>query len=442
MTARHTANEARTFLASIVESSEDAILSSTPEGIILSWNRGAERLYGYRAEEVVGKPVSLLMPADQKASLKWVSDKLRRGEPVGQFEGVALTKQGKRVHISISASPIRNAAGEITARAAIMRDVTTQVQAQEARALLASIVDSADDAIFGASLDGTILSWNKGAEAIYGYTAAEILGKPAAILAGAGRAAEASQLLDRIGRGETISQLETVTVNRDGAPIDVSLTISPVRSAAGIVVGASTIARDIRRRLRDREALQQSEEKYRWLVANLPDVVWVADEAGQPVFASSNCEALSGYTPDEVCQPGLWMNRIHPEDQRRAAAAYQALFEQGKPVDVEYRFQRKDGQWVWLHSRAQNVHARDGKRYRDGLLSDITERKRMQQTLAHQATHDLLTGLPNRAVFEDRFSQALARARRRGRHGRAAVSGPGPLQTHQRHVGALGRRHI
>ena len=203
-------------------------------------------------------------------------------------------------------------------------------------------------------------------------------------------------------------------MDRDGGQVEVSLTMSPVRNAAGEVVGSSTIARDISRRRRDREALQQSEEKYRWLVANLPDVVWVADEADQPVFVSSNCQGLSGYTLEEVCQPGFWTNRIHPENQPRVEAAYRALFEKGQPIDTEYRFLRKDGQWIWLHSRAVNVDERDGTRYRDGLLSDITERKRMEQKLAHQSTHDLLTGLPNRAVFEDQFRQALARARRQG----------------------------
>ena len=415
VTERHAANEAKMILASIVESSEDAILSSTPEGIILSWNRGAERLYGYRAEEVVGKPVSILAPAHQRARLKWISERLQRGESVGQIEGVALTKDGKQVNISISACPIRNAEGKITARAAIMRDITARVQAQEARALLASIVDSADDAIFGAGLDGTILSWNKSAETMYGYRTEEIVGRQISVLSPPVAAGELAGLLDKISRGQTVSQWEIVTVKRDGSPVEVSLTMSPVRNAGGSIVGSSTIARDISRRRRDREALAQSEAKYRSLVANLPDVVWVADETGQPVFASANCERISGYTPEEACQPGFWMGRIHPEDQDRVATASRILFEKGEPFDPEYRFLRKDGQWIWLHSRAVNVLERDGKRYRDGLLSDITERKRMEQKLAHQATHDLLTGLPNRAVFEDRFHQALARARRHGR---------------------------
>ena len=123
-----------------------------------------------------------------------------------KFEGVGLTKDGKRVNISISACPIRDADGQITARAAIMRDITARVQAQEARALLASIVDSADDAIFGAAPDGAILSWNKGAEAMYGYPPRSIWESRCPCWCRSGRVERNSPVSRRIGRGETISQ--------------------------------------------------------------------------------------------------------------------------------------------------------------------------------------------------------------------------------------------
>lgn len=411
---RRSADETRSFLASIVESTEDAIISSTTQGTIVTWNQGAERLFGYTVNEVAGEPVSMLAPADQRASLKSIADTLRRGESVTQFECIGLTKAGRRLNISISACPVADADGQVTAWAAIIRDITARVQAQEARAWLASIVDSADDAIFGLSPDGAILSWNRGAEAMYGYTTGEILGKAFSILLPSATTGESVAMLDRIRSGESISQFETVTVQRDGQPVDVCLTLSPVRNAAGAVVGASAIARDITSRRQDREALERSEERYRTLIANLPDVVLVADEAGQPVFCTPNCVGVSGYTRQEVCSPGLWISRIHPEDLPEVESAYRALFAQGQAIDVEYRFLRKDEKWIWLHSRAVSTHAREGRRYRDELLSDITARKRMEQKLAHQATHDLLTGLPNRLVFEDRFQQVVARARRQG----------------------------
>ena len=414
VTARQSTDETHTFLASIVESSDDAIISTTPDGIIASWNWGAELLYGYTAQEVTGKPVSMLSPPDQRGNLRRISEALQRGETVSRFEGVGLAKNGTRINVSISACPIRNAAGQITARAAVIRDITARVQAQDARALLASIVDAADDAILGTAADGAILSWNKGAEALYGYPASEMLGKPISILAPVDRIAEITQILQKILHGDTVSQWETVTLDREGGQVDVSLTISPVRNAAGRVVGSSIIARDVRRRRQDQEALRQSEERYRSLVASLPDIVWVADEAGQPVFTSSNCQTITGFSQEKIYQEGFWADHIHPDDLPRVLAGYRALFDEGRAVDTEYRFQREDGQWIWLHSRASHIQEHDGKRYQNGLLSDVTERKRMEQKLAHQATHDQLTGLPNRAVFEDLAKQALARVRRHG----------------------------
>jgi diguanylate cyclase (GGDEF)-like protein/PAS domain S-box-containing protein len=403
------------FLEPLLEVAQDAILTSTPEGIIASWNRGAEALYGYTAAEVAGKPVSMLAPARHQHTLQRISGQLLRGENVGPIDGVALTKSGAHIHVSMSACPILNAEGTITGCAATMRDITPRIEAQEARALLSSIVDSAEDAIFGAAPDGAILSWNRGAQAMYGYSADEILGKPLSVLTPAGHIPQVSQALEMVNRGETLRQWESVALKRDGSHVEVSLNLSPVRNGGGNVVGLSAVARDISRRLRDREALRQSEDRYRSLLAHLPDIVWVADESGRPVFASSNCRSITGYSPEEICQSDLWSARVHPDDQLRLEAANRALFENSEPMNIEYRFERQDGAWIWLHSRAAHTYEREGRRYRDGLISDITERKNMQRKLAYQASHDLLTGLPNRASFEDRFRQSLARAQRQSR---------------------------
>ena len=396
MTARHAANEAKAFLASIVESSQDAIVSFTAAGIILSWNHAAEKLYGYAAAEVIGKHISTLSPGDQLANMKRLSDRLDGGENVGQFECVGLTKDGRRVNISVSACPIRNADGQTTARASIIRDITARVQAQEARALLASVVDAADDAILGTALDGAILSWNKGAERMYGYRASEAIGKPVSMLLPASKISGAAQILERVRHGETISQLETITETRGGAALEVSLTISPVRNGDGEVVGASAIARDITRRRRDREALHQSEEKYRWLVANLPDVVWVADESGQPVFASSNCTALSGYTLEEVCRPELWMERIHPQDQGGGRGRQPGLF----------RARPGDGHRVPLSTEgwAVDLDPKPGLEYPGTRWSPFPRRP----AVGHHGTqaHGAEAGAPGHARCADRAAES------------------------------------
>jgi PAS domain S-box-containing protein len=136
-------------------------------------------------------------------------------------------------------------------------EAVAKIQGLEADTLLAAIVDSSDDAIIGKSLDGTIVSWNSSAERMYGYPAAEVLGRPVNTLVPADRLEEVPQILERIRRGERVEHFETVRLRKTGDPIDVSLSISPIRDAAGKIVGASTIARDITEQKKLREALRQ-----------------------------------------------------------------------------------------------------------------------------------------------------------------------------------------
>lgn len=407
--------EAHRFLASIVETSADAIITHTPEGAIQSWNHGAEQLYGYQAAEVIGKPLATLIPPDEIPRMREVAFcRILRGERVPAFAGAALHKDGTRIDVSVSVCPLTNAAGQITASAAIIRDISALKKAEEALAALASIVESADDAIFSSTLDGTILTWNRGAEVLFGYPPPEIIGKHVSALAPPERFPEQREVLARIRRGEGISQLETVTVKADGSFADVSVTVSPVKNAAGQVVGCSTIARDISRRKRAEEALRRSEDKYRSLVSNLPDVVWTVDQEGCLVFASGGGQRTHALISGERVRQRAAFEGIHPDDVAMVRQAHADLFAKHQPMDVEFRLEEKDGSWAWIHDRSIASYERDGKWYADGIATDLTERKRMQDSLAHQATHDPLTDLPNRTACESLLERALARARRQG----------------------------
>ena len=245
---RHTAEA---WLAAIVEGSDDAIIGKSLEGIIQSWNRGAEKLYGYRADEIVGRSIATLVPPGQRDEVRHILERIRAGEVVEHLETTRVRKDGERVEVSVTISPVRDATGGIIGASAIARDVTEQRQQELVRARLAAIVESSDDAIIGKGLDGIIESWNRGAEKLYGYRADEVLGKPIYILVPPGQEDEVPWILDRIRAGETVDHFETVRVRKDGELVEVSLTISPVRDRRGRVAGASTIARDVtdRRRL-------------------------------------------------------------------------------------------------------------------------------------------------------------------------------------------------
>jgi PAS domain S-box-containing protein len=247
---RKRAEEATQRLAYIVDSSDDAIISKDLDGIISSWNSAASRLFGYEAAEVIGKPVTILIPQDRRDEETFILQQIRRGERIDHYETVRRRKDGGLIDVSLTVSPVRNAQGKIIGASKIARDITKRKREVDAALLLASIVETSDDAIISKNLDGIITSWNKGAERIFGYMAEEIIGKSVKVLIPREYHAEEDTILERIRRGQRIEHYETIRQRKHGSLINVSLTISPVADPQGKIVGASKIARDITERAR------------------------------------------------------------------------------------------------------------------------------------------------------------------------------------------------
>ena len=259
------AEEAAGRLAAIVQSSADAIMSEDLNGIITSWNSGAKRVFGYTDEEIVGKPVALLIPTGQHDEVACILERLRRGERVDHYETIHRHKNGSLVEISLSVSPIKNTQGKVVGASKIARDITHRRTAEETARRLAAIVESSDDAIVSKDLDGNIITWNPGAERLFGYTAEEVIGKPVMILIPPDRYDEEPGILERMRRGERVDHYETVRRRKDQSLVEVSLTVSPIKDAQGKVVGASKIARDIteRRRAQEQQCLLLKEMNHR-----------------------------------------------------------------------------------------------------------------------------------------------------------------------------------
>ena len=245
VTERQRAEEARTHLAAIVESSDDAIIGKTLEGIITSWNQAAERLYGYTAAEMIGQPIARLIPPDLADDLPMIMRRLRQGERIEHYETQRLAKDGTRIDVALTISPLRDRTGQIIGASKIARDITERRRAEAVRTHLAAIVESADDAIIGKTLEGIITSWNRAAERLYGYTAAEMIGQPIVRLIPSDLADDFPMIMRRLRRGERIEHHETQRLAKDGTRIEVALTISPLRDRTGQIIGASKIARDI-----------------------------------------------------------------------------------------------------------------------------------------------------------------------------------------------------
>ena len=253
-------------LGAIVTSSADAIITKTLDGTITSWNQAAERVFGWTAAEAVGQNITLIIPADRLAEEDQVLAAIRAGRRVDHFDTMRVTKDGRRVEVSITVSPVKDAAGRVVGASKIAHDISARRQSELVQARLAAIVDSSDDAIVGKTLEGIITSWNQAAERMFGWAAAEAVGQHITLIIPADRLPEEDEVLARLRRGERLSHFETVRRTKDGRLLDVSLTVSPIRDAAGRVVGASKIARDISERRafeQIRQALLEREQEAR-----------------------------------------------------------------------------------------------------------------------------------------------------------------------------------
>jgi PAS domain S-box-containing protein len=233
------------LLAAIVASSDDAIISKDLNGVILTWNEGAERMFGYSAEEAIGQPVSIIVPSEKEAEEKEVLDRVRSGEGIHHYDTLRRHRDGRIIEISMAVSPLRDESGTLVGASNVARDVTESRRAQREAFRLAAIVEFSEDAIASKDTNGIVQTWNKAAERMFGFTADEMIGQSITKIIPQDRLSEEDEVLRRIRAGLSIIHFETVRQKKNGELLDISLTVSPIKRTDGTVIGASKIARDI-----------------------------------------------------------------------------------------------------------------------------------------------------------------------------------------------------
>jgi PAS domain S-box-containing protein len=247
------------------------------------------------------------------------------------------------------------------------------------RSRLVAIVESSDDAIISKSLDGTIVTWNEGATRMFGYAPEEVIGKSITILIPADRLDEEPAILAQLRAGQRVDHYQTVRVRKDGSFVDISLTISPVRNAAGEIVGASKIARDITLQKRAEEGLRVSNERFRLMADSAPVLIWMADHTKARNWFNKGWLDFTGRASHQEAGFG-WTQNVHEDDLARCLQNYAEGFDTRRPFRSEYRVRRADGVARWLIEQANPLFEGPGGSFSGyiGTCVDITESKQLQ----------------------------------------------------------------
>jgi PAS domain S-box-containing protein len=297
--------EAREYLAAIVESSDDAIIGKDLDGTIRSCNPAAERLFGYAAAEMIGRPITTLIPQERQHEEMEILARLRRGEQIQHFETVRLRKSGEAIEVSLSISPIRSAAGALVGAAKIVRDVTERNRTQRAlaaqrewfRVTLASI----GDAVITCDVDARVTYINSVGELLTGWSAQDAMGRPLVdvfrIIDEHSREAieNPTAKVLRTGYVQGLAN-HTVLISRDGRERPIADSASPIRSDDGTVLGVVVVFHDASEQRRAEMAIAQHRQWLQTTLESIGDAVIATDRQGRVAFMNRVAEALTGWS--------------------------------------------------------------------------------------------------------------------------------------------------
>ena len=379
---RHQSEETRHLLAAIVASSEDAILGATPDGTIVSWNAGAEKLFGYAAEEIVGRSVTLLYPAGRAVEMTDLLARMVAGEPVTHREVIRQRKDGSSVSVSLSLSPITDATGTMTGVSAIVRDITERRHAEERIRLLALALESTNEMVSVTDVHDRFTFVNRAFLRAYGYAAEDVIGQTPALLHSA---LTPVTLLDEILEASRAGGWSGELMNRrrNGTMFCVSLNTSAIRDDQDQVVGLLGVARDITDRLQTERALRDAEERMRFALEAAHVGVWETNRKTGVTFWSETCERMHGLQPGTFDgSDTAFMACIHPDDQASVTQAVKRSMRAHKDVEIEYQTVWPDGSVHRIATTGHYAFDQAGAPARGaGIAIDVTERRSLEDQL-------------------------------------------------------------
>jgi len=394
--AQQRASERGELLRVTLSSIGDAVVTTDLAGRVTYLNAVAESLTGWRQAEALGQPLDAVFRIVHEETRHRVENPagraLREGTVVGLANHTVLIhRDGSERSIDDSAAPIRDELGRISGCVLIFRDVTAARRVQRDKAeqllaarLLASIVESSDDAIISKSLDGVIQTWNAGAERVFGFTAEQAVGRHISLIIPPDRISDEDRIIASLKAGQRIEHFETERMRSDGGRILVSLTVSPIKDQAGNVVGASKIARDV---TTQREA-ESERQTFVTLAENSGDFIGLAGADAIPIFVNRAGLRLVGLDSLEAARRVHVKDFFFPEDQSRIMDVFIPSVIQKGRGEVEVRFRNfKTGEARWMVYKVLKLTDSTGKPVFGTISQDVTERRRLEDSLRQLAAN-------------------------------------------------------
>lgn len=398
---------------SIVETTNERIWATNTSGEMTYNNPAVEMILGYRPTELLGKNVlDFIHPDDRKL--------------IGEAVALFITKKsgwtnlvcrwrhnnGTYRYLESNSVPIINNYNQLIGFRGADRDITERKEAEKELFKLAAIVESSEYAIISQDVEGIITSWNQGAQKVFGYSSNEVSGHHISVLIPPDKFNEENQLLEKIKADIPIEPFETTRIGKDGKSIPVSVSVSPIKNSFGKIVGISNIAHDISKRIKADLAFRESEYKMRTLISNMNEGLIQVDNNELIQFVNNFFCEMVGYSEEDLI--GTNWTFLIPEEERHLINQVNEYRRQGIADRYEIRLQKKSGEVIWVIVSGAPLINLDGVMIGSmGNFTDITERKRAEEQLLHDAFHDGLTGLPNRSLFLDHLRLTIERNKRK-----------------------------
>jgi two-component system cell cycle sensor histidine kinase/response regulator CckA len=386
ISARSRTEEDLRRLASIVACSDDAIIGKTLEGIITSWNAGAERMYGYSANEAIGKSVSILVPVNRPDEIPEVLERLKRGEIVDHFETLRVRKNGEEFHIEITVSPIRDAMERVVGASASCRDISerkrTDIEIREERDRAQQYLDIADVILLALDLEGRITLLNRKGCSTLGWEERELLGRNWMDTCLPSRTRDVLRRSFHNLLAGDLSYIENPVVTKAGEERMISWRNAQLRDGAGCIIGTLSSGEDITERKRAEQNLLKSEARARTLVESNIIGIATGDLNGKLIEANEACLRLVGYSREDLLSGEMrWDVLTPPEYHDSDRLALEQLRTTGVASPWEKQFFRKDGGRISVLIGVTTRVAADGDVECVSFVLDISERKQLEQQL-------------------------------------------------------------